>query len=154
MLEDEGIRKVGHDLKFDALMLERHGLVLRGLETDTMLASYLIDATRSEHRLEDLALEHTGYKALTDEDVCGRGAKALSFSQIPVAAALDYAGERADLALQLAAPLRALLVKEELEMLYQQLEHPLIPVLMAIERAGVRIDGPALASQSQNIDES
>ncbi len=153
VLEDEGIRKVGHDLKFDALMLERHGLVLRGLETDTMLASYLIDATRSEHRLEDLALEHTGYKALTDEDVCGRGAKALSFSQIPVEAALDYAGERADLALQLAAPLRALLVKEELEMLYQQLEHPLIPVLMAIERAGVRIDGPALASQSQNIDE-
>ena len=134
-------------------MLERQGVALQGLETDTMLASYLLDATRSEHRLEDLALEHAGYKALTDDDVCGRGAKALSFAQIPLEAAVDYAGERADLALQLAAPLRALLVKEELEMLYQQLEHPLIPVLMAIERAGIRIDGPALASQSQNIDE-
>jgi DNA polymerase-1 len=152
VLEDDTIHKVGHDLKFDSLVLERHGVALRGLETDTMLASYLIDATRSEHRLEDLALEHAGYKALAEEDVCGRGAKAVTFSRIPVQAAVDYAGERADLSLQLAAPLRALLVKEELEMLYQQLEHPLIPVLMAIERAGVRIDGPALASQSQNIE--
>jgi DNA polymerase-1 len=152
VLEDESLGKVGHDLKFDGLVLERHGVELRGLETDTMLASYLLDATRSEHRLEDLALEHAGYKALADEDVCGRGVKALTFAQIPVEAAVDYAGERADLALQLSAPLRALLVKEDLEMLYQQLEHPLIPVLMAIERAGVRIDGPALASQSQNID--
>ena len=67
-----------------------------------MLASYLLDATRSAHPLEDLALEHTGYKALTEEDVCGRGAKAMSFAEMPVEAALDYAGERADLALQLA----------------------------------------------------
>src|SRR5207253_2446322 len=99
------------------------------------------------------ALEHTGYKALTEEDVCGRGAKAVSFAHIPVQAALDYAGERSDLALQVAAPLRELLKKEDLEGVYEQLEHPLIPVLMDIERAGIRIDGPALASQSQNIDE-
>ena len=63
-----------------------------------MLASYLLDATRSAHPLEELALEHTSYKALTEEDVCGRGAKAVSFAQLPVEAALDYAGERADLA--------------------------------------------------------
>jgi DNA polymerase I len=153
VLEDPSVRKIGHDLKFDAILLSRHGLTLDGLETDTMLASYLIDATRSAHLLEDLALEYSGYKALTDEDVCGRGAKAVSFSQIPLQAALDYAGERSDLALQVAAPLRELLKKEDLETLYEQLEHPLIPVLMDIERAGIRIDGPALASQSQNIDE-
>src|SRR4051812_32612983 len=82
----------------------------------------------SPHRLEDLALEHAGYKALTEEDVCGRGAKAVSFGRIPVQAALDYAGERADLVLQLAAPLRDLLAREQLDVLYDTLEHPLIPV--------------------------
>ena len=153
VLEDGAVRKIGHDLKFDAILLARHGVVLQGLETDTMLASYLIDATRSEHRLEDLALEHAGYKALTEEDVCGRGAKSVSFAQIPVEAALDYAGERADLAWQLAPALRDLLAREDLETVYEQLEHPLIPVLVDIERAGVRIDGAALASQSQQIDQ-
>ena len=77
LLEDPSVRKIGHDLKFDAIVLERHGVTLNGLETDTMLASYLLDATRSAHPLEDLALEHAGYKALREEDLCGRGAKAV-----------------------------------------------------------------------------
>jgi DNA polymerase-1 len=153
VLEDPAIRKVGHDLKFDAIVLERHGVSMRGLETDTMIASYLVDANRSSHPIEDLALEHVGYKALTEEDVCGRGAKSVAFSQIPVQAAMDYAGERSDLSLQLSGPLRAILRKDGLESVYEELEHPLLPVLMAIERAGVRIDGPALASQAQRIDE-
>src|SRR5687767_4278420 len=153
VLQDPAVRKIGHDLKFDAMVLARHGVDLAGLETDTMIASYLVDANRSSHPLEDLALEHTGYKALTEEDVCGRGAKSVTFAQIPVQAALDYAGERADLALQLAAPLRAILARDGLESLYEELEHPLLPVLVAIERAGIRIDGPALASQAQRIDE-
>ena len=153
VLEDPSVRKVGHDLKFDVIVLARHGITLQGLETDTMIASYLVDANRSSHPLEDLALEHTGYKALTEEDVCGRGAKAMTFAQIPLQAALDYAGERSDLALQLAAPLRAILARDGLESLYEALEHPLLPVLVSIERAGIRIDGPALASQAQRIDE-
>ena len=99
-------RKVGHDLKFDAIVLAQHGVTLRGLDTDVMLASYLLDANRSAHPLEDLAIEHIGYKALSEEDVCGRGAKAVSFADIPVDRALDYAGERADLALQLSTTLR------------------------------------------------
>jgi DNA polymerase-1 len=85
--------------------------------------------------------------------VCGRGAKSVSFSQIPVQAALDYAGERSDLAFQLAPALRAIMDREALTAVYDQLEHPLVPVLMAIEQAGVRIDVPALASQSVKIDE-
>ena len=64
-------------------MLARHGVTLGGLETDTMLASYLLDATRSSHPLEELALEHAGYKALREEDVCGRGAKAVSVPRDP-----------------------------------------------------------------------
>ena len=75
LFEDERIRKIGHDLKFDAIVLARHGIVLAGLAFDSMLASYLLDATRPGHPLEETSLEHLGYKALTEEDVCGRGAK-------------------------------------------------------------------------------
>ena len=152
VLEDEAVAKVGHDLKFDAIVLQRHGVSLRGIETDTMLASYLLDATRSAHPLEDLAIEHAGYKALREEDLCGRGARAIPFAQIPAETALDFAGERADLALQLSSTLRELLHREELETVYRDLELPLIPVLVAIEQAGIRIDGPALLAQSHHVD--
>ena len=131
-------------------MLARHGVTLQGIGLDTMLASYLIDA--SAHTFEDLALEHTSYKALTEEDVCGRGAKALSLADLPSEAALDYAGERADLAGQLAPLLRELLTAEQLTEVYETIERPLVPVLIAVERAGVRIDGPSLAAQSQHVD--
>jgi DNA polymerase-1 len=153
ILEDDAVKKEGHDLKFDAIVLARHGVTLRGLDTDTMLASYLIDATRSEHRLEDLALEHTSYKALTEEDVCGRGVKALSLADVPVEAAVDYACERADLVGQLAPLFRDLLAKEQLNDVYDTLELPLVPVLIAVERAGIRVDGPALAAQSQTVEQ-
>lgn len=152
IFEDPAIAKVGHDLKFDAIVLERHGIVLAGIETDTMLASYLLDATRSSHLLEDLALEHSGYKALREEDLCGRGAKAVPFAQIPAEDALNYSGERADLAFQLSQTLRGLLRREELDTLYLDLELPLIPVLVAIERAGVRVDGPTLSAQSARVE--
>ena len=152
VLEDESVKKAGHDLKFDAIVLARHGVTIRGLETDTMLASFLLDSSRAEHRLEDLSLEHTSYKALSEEDVCGRGVKALSLAEVPVEAALDYAGERADLVGQLAPRFRELLEQEQLVEVYDTIERPLIPVLIAMERAGVRLDGPALASQSQKIE--
>jgi DNA polymerase I len=153
VLEDASIAKVGHDMKFDAIVLARHGVTLAGLRTDTMIASYLLDATRSSHPLEELALEHAGYKALREEDVCGRGAKAVSFRSIPLESALNYAGERADLAHQLEPTLRGLLEKEDLAALYRDLEMPLVPVLVDIERAGVRIDGPALSSQSRHVEQ-
>src|SRR5262252_617776 len=153
VLEDETVKKSGHDLKFDAIVLARHGITLRGLETDTMLASFLLDSSRAEHRLEDLALEHTSYKALSEEDVCGRGVKALSLADVPAEAALDYAGERADLVGQLAPRFRELLEREQLLAVYETIERPLIPVLIAMERAGVRVDGAALAAQSQKIEQ-
>jgi DNA polymerase-1 len=153
LLEDAAIEKIGHDLKFDAIVLAEHGITLRGLGTDVMLASYLLDANRSSHPLEDLAIEHCGYKALTAEAVCGRGAKAVSFAEIPVERALGYAGERADLSLQLAPTLRALLKTNELQALYDDLELPLIPVLVDIERAGIRVDTAALAAQASRLDQ-
>jgi len=153
LLEDEAVKKAGHDLKFDAIVLERHGVTLRGLDTDTMLASFLLDSSRAEHLLEDLSLEHTSYKALSEEDICGRGVKAVSIAELPVEAALDYAGERADVVGQLAPRFRELLGQEQLTAVYDTIERPLIPVLVAMERAGVRLDGPALAAQSQKIEQ-
>ncbi|HMB79970.1 MAG TPA: 5'-3' exonuclease H3TH domain-containing protein, partial [Vicinamibacterales bacterium] len=152
VFEDEALKKDGHDLKFDAIVLAQHQVTLRGLDVDTMLASYLLDATRSAHLIEDLALEHSSYNALTQEDICGKGVKAMSLADVPVDAAIVYACERADLAGQLAPVLRDLLAKEELSGVYATLELPLVPVLIAVERAGVRIDTAALAAQSQTVD--
>jgi DNA polymerase I len=153
LLEDETIRKVGHDVKFDQVVLARHGVALRGIAFDSMLASYALDATRSGHPLEETSLEHLGYKALTDEDVCGRGVKATALRRLAPEAILAYAGERADLARQLSNRLAPLLVTDDLERVYRDLEMPLVPVLAAIEQAGIRIDVPALATQSRRIEQ-
>jgi DNA polymerase-1 len=152
VLEDEAVEKVGHDLKFDVLTLARCGVTLRGLAFDSMLASYLLDATRSTHPLEAVALEHLGFKALTEEDVFGRGAKALEPSDLPPAALLDFAGERADLAWQLAERLAPALAAERLERVDRDLELPLIPVLAAIERAGVKVDTGVLGRLSERLE--
>jgi DNA polymerase-1 len=154
LLEEPSVKKIGHDLKFDAVVLARQGITLAGLEFDSMLASYLLDATRPGHPLEESSLEHLGYKALTEEDVCGRGAKALPFAKVAPESLLTFAGERADLARQLANRLAPLLVTDHLEEVYRQLEMPLVPVLVDVERAGIRIDGPALAAQSRHIEQA
>jgi len=117
-----------------------------------MLASYLLDATRPGHPLEEASLEHLGYKALTADDLCGRGVRAVAIARLAPAAVLNYAGERADLTRQLSNRLAPLLVTDDLERVYRDLEMPLIPVLTAIERAGVLVDRPALALQSARIE--
>jgi len=152
LFENPAIAKVGHDLKFDLMMLRHEGIELKGLDFDTMLASYVLDATRSSHTIEEIALEHLGYKAITEEDICGTGQKALALPHLPAAALLTFAAERADLAWQLAEKLGQRLRQEGMEPLFRELELPLVPVLADIERHGVRIDLPALASQSQRIE--
>jgi DNA polymerase-1 len=153
LFEDDSIRKIGHDLKFEVIVLARQGITLRGLAFDSLLASYLLDATRPGHPLEETSLEHLGYRALTEEDICGRGAKAVPFARVSPATLLTYAGERADLARQLSNRLAPLLVTDQLEPVYRELEMPLVPVLADVEQAGIRIDGPALAAQSRHIEQ-
>ena len=149
ILEDPGVRIVGHDLKRTMRWLAEHGVGLRGLELDTMIASYLLDSTRPAPTLETVALEHTGYQVVTAEAVRGKGAKAPDFDLIPPETALAHACEGADLPLQAAAPLTEALEREGLLALYRELEHPLIPVLDGIERAGVQVATAALAEQSR-----
>jgi DNA polymerase-1 len=140
-------------MKRVALVLAWHGLALRGVHDDTLLASYVIDATRPDHSLEGLALDHLGYKALTLDDVAGRGAKATPLPRIAPAALLAYAGERADLARQLAVQLAPLMATAQVDGVYREMELPLIDVLVDVERAGVRIDAAALAEQSRRLEE-
>jgi DNA polymerase-1 len=149
---DPTILKVGHDLKSDVMVLARHGVALDGLGVDTMIESYLLDATRSGHPLEDVALEHLAYRALTEDEVVGRGAKAIALADVPPDALLNFAGERSDLALQLADSLGPKVQHDQLDSVYRDLELPLIPVLADMERAGIRMNGSALAAQSQRID--
>ena len=111
VLEDPAVHKVGHDLKADLIVLGRHGIRLDGLSFDTMLAAYLLDANRSSQALEPLTLEQVGYKALDEDSVRGKGAKARPFAELPPDALVDYAGERTDLALQLAEAFEHKLVR-------------------------------------------
>jgi DNA polymerase-1 len=117
-----------------------------------MLASYLVDATRSSQALEPTVLEQLGYKALTQDEICGKGFKALPFARVPIEGLLNFVGERADLALQLSARLAPMLAAEGLEAVYRELELPLIPVLADMERIGVRIDGRALSAQASLVE--
>ncbi len=151
VLADPSIVKIGHDLKFATIALERHGVVLTGALEDTMVESYLLDATRSNHRIEDLALERAGYRALTEDQILGKGAKAVGFGAVPAQALTVFAGERADLPLTLAAGLHEDVAAAGLDEVYRTLEEPLIPVLAAIERAGIRVDTAGLAVLSSRM---
>lgn len=152
VLSSPGIGKIGHDLKADLIVLGRHGVELGGLGMDTMLAAYLLDANRSSQALEPIALEQLGYKALTEEDVRGKGVKARAFADVSVEAILDYAGERADLPLQLAQAFAPSLEQDGLLPVYRELERPLVPILASLERTGVRVDVKALAAQAVVVD--
>jgi len=153
LLADPMVEKVGHDVKYDAIVLARHGVKVSGPGFDTMLASYLLDSTRAPHALETLSIEHLDYKPLTEEGMYGRGAKASAPADLPAAATLAYAAERADLPLQLAGILRGKLAADGLSAVYEELEWPLVPVLAALEQVGVRVDTGALKALSKTLDQ-
>ena len=146
-LADETVSKVGHDLKHAKLVLGRYDIPLAGIATDTLIASYLLDAT-GRHEIGTLALDQIGYKAISREEIVGKGAKALSFADVPPDAVFEFAGEQSDLATQLADRFTSRLTEEGLDGLYRELELPLLPVLADLERTGVQIDIDALATQS------
>ena len=145
-LANPEIGKAGHDLKFISLAMDRCGANLQGPLFDTEIASYLIDATRSTHSIEGLAIERANYKAVSDEELTGKGIKAITLDAVPADSLSRFAGERADLPLSLATGLHEDLAREKLDPVYRDLEEPLIPVLVSMERAGVGVDTAALAS--------
>ena len=152
LLEDEDVAKVGQHLKYDANVLANHGITLRGIHEDTMLESYVIDSAGSRHDLDTLALKYLGQRTIHFEDIAGKGAKQLTFNQVPIEQAAPYAAEDAEVTLRLHQQLSEKLEQEPaLSALYRELEIPLVPVLSRIERNGALVCRDTLAAHSQEL---
>ena len=146
------VAKIGHDLKVDALVLARHGVALEGLGVRHDARQLPARSDAIGHGLEDTALEHLGYKALSEEDVCGKGVKAATLGAAAARRAPDLRGRARGSRAAAGRRAAAEPSTRGSTRVYRELEMPLVPVLVGIEQAGVRIDGPALAAQSQRIE--
>ena len=154
LLEDAETAKVGQHLKYDANVLANHGITLRGIHDDTMLESYILDAAGSRHDLDTLALKYLGQRTIYFEDIAGKGAKQLTFNQVPIEQAAPYAAEDAEVTLRLHQMLSEKLNQApSLSTLYRELEMPLVPVLSRIERNGALVCRDTLAAHSQELGE-
>lgn len=152
ILEDETKRKVGQNLKYDQEVFANYKINLRGIEHDTMLASYVLNSTATRHNLDALALNYLNIKTIHYEDVAGKGAKQISFNQVSIEEAAPYACEDAEVVIKLNSVLTSKLKKiPSLEKIYRTIEIPLIPVLSRIERNGVMINSEMLAKQTKNL---
>ncbi len=149
VLEDESIPKIGHNLKYDILILRQEGIHVKGRLYDTMLASYLLNPNKPDHSLEDVGLEYLFYKKRPFTEVLG---KRHSFSEVSIDEATQYAAEDAELAMELKEILFERLKTEGLEDLYFNMEMPLIYVLTDMEEIGVRINKGRLEELSKELD--
>jgi DNA polymerase I (EC 2.7.7.7) len=149
ILEDPKFKKVGQHLKYDANVLANYDINLQGIAFDTMLESYVLNSTANRHDMDTLALAHLGHSTIHFEDVAGKGAKQLTFNQIPLETAAPYAAEDADITLRLHQKMWPQLEQQpSLCKVFNDIELPLVPVLSKIERNGALIDVMALAQQS------
>ena len=152
LLEDADVRKVGQNLKYDASVLANHDITLRGIAFDTMLESYVLNAVGTRHDMDSLALKYLGQKTIHFEDIAGKGAKQLTFNQIPLEQAGPYAAEDADITLRLHHELWPKLQAEPtLERVLTDLELPLVPILSRVERHGALLSREMLATQSAEL---
>ena len=154
LLESETILKVGQNLKYDAEVLENYGIELKGIAFDTMLESYVLNsvAGMGRHDMDSLADRHLNHKTVSFEEIAGKGKKQLTFNQIALEEAANYAAEDADVTLLLHQALYPQLEAEpKLSHIFHNIEMPLVPVLVRMERKGVLIDANVLAAQSKVI---
>jgi len=151
-LEDPDKKKVGHHLKYDAHIFARYGIDLRGMQFDSMLESYVLNSVATRHDMDSVARKYLHISTIHYEDVAGKGAKQLTFNQIDLEQASPYAAEDADITLQLHEYLWGELRKtKSLERLYEEIEQPLVPVLLDMEETGVLIDPKMLKTQSGEL---
>ena len=152
LLADPAKAKVGQNLKYDMSVLARAGVDLAGIAYDTMLESYVLNSVGSRHNMDDLARKYLDIETTHYEDVAGKGAKQLSFDQVPVEAASDYAAEDADITLRLHQALWPKLEAEPtLERVFREIELPLVSVLSRVERNGTLIDAGLLGEHSREL---
>jgi DNA polymerase-1 len=159
LLEDPSVLKIAHNAKYDLLVLaracEKHlpkqpPLTAAALD-DTMLLSYVLDAGRGKHNLDDLAFRHLAHETIKFSDVAGSGKNRISFAEVGLDAALDYAAEDADVTYRLHRALKPRLAAEHLTTVYETIERPLVPVIVAMERAGIKADAKALTALSKDF---
>ncbi|UPG90766.1 DNA polymerase I [Luteibacter aegosomaticola] len=152
ILEDATRPKVGQHGKYDINVLSHYGIAVKGLAHDTMLESYIFNATATRHDMDSLAQRYLGYTTVKYEEICGKGAKQISFSQVDIETAGKYAAEDADITLRLHHALWPRLEAEpSLRSVYTDIEIPVVPVLASMERTGVLIDANELRLQSQEL---
>ncbi len=152
VLQDPAKKKLGQHGKYDLHVLRRHGVQVQGYHDDTMLESFVLNSTATRHDMDSLALRYLGYSTIKFEDVAGKGAKQIPFSQVGIDEASRYAAEDADITLRLHHALQPqLLAEPALDSVYRGIEMPLVPVLASIEANGVRVDTDELRRQSQDL---
>jgi DNA polymerase-1 len=153
VLEDELIRKVGQNLKYDAEVLKRHGVTLKGIHFDTMIASYVINPGLRQHNLDYLAQHYLNHKMISYNDVAGKGKNACNFSEVDVEKAKEYSCEDADITLRLWQILDKKLKSDKNEDLFYELEMKLLPVLIDMEMTGIKIDTDFFKGMSKRFAE-
>lgn len=151
LLEADKPAKVGQNIKYDILVLRRHGLNVSGVCFDTMVASYLCNPGVRRHNLDDMVLDQLGLNTIKYEELTGTGRNRVTLAEVPPAKVADYAGEDADLTLRLHAVLSKNLHELKLEKVFHEIELPLIHVLVAMEQAGVPIDSDYFAKMGESF---
>ena len=152
MLEDEKVKKTGQNIKYEKLILSRYDIVLKGIEFDTMVASYLLNPSKMNHNLDDLAFEHLSHKTISLTDLLGSGKKKITMREIPLEEISRYSCEDSDVTLRLKKVFEGELFKKELDKLFREIELPLIDVLCRIEENGVKIDVEFLKKTSKSTE--
>ena len=152
IFEDESIAKVGHNIKYDLVVLERAGISVKGIIHDTLIAAWIIDASRSGYSMDAVALGTLGYECISIKELIGSGKNQLSFDQVPLIDACPYAAEDVDITFQLWEAFEPQLNSSiELRCLYDEIEMPLVRVLADMIIAGIRVDPKVLRKQRSNI---
>ncbi|MFM8989658.1 MAG: DNA polymerase I, partial [Alphaproteobacteria bacterium] len=150
LLEDPSVLKIGHNIKYDALVLAGHGISI-GPVDDTMLASLVLEGGAHGHGMDELAQLHLGHRTITYDEVTGTGKSRIGFAEVPLERARDYAAEDAEVTLRLHRLLRPRLRAERLLSVYETIERPLVGIVAGMERAGVKVDRDALRRVSNDL---
>ena len=151
LLEDNSIKKIGQNIKYDYIVLFHHGILLNPIE-DTMLMSYVLDAGNHRHNMDNLSEIHLGHRTITYKDVVGSGKNKISFKQVPINLATKYSAEDADVTFRLYKIFVQRLKKEKLFNIYELFEKPLVEILAKMEIKGVKIDSSSLKKLSQKFE--
>ena len=153
ILESDQYKKCGQNIKYDSLVLKRHGINLKGIYFDSMIAEHMLHPDKNSYKLDNLSIEYLGYEMKPIEDLIGKGKDQISMSEVPLKEIEFYAVEDSDLVLQITEKLKSKIKENNLEKPFFEIELPLIPVLVDMEEAGVYVDKDILANLSIEIDE-